>query len=77
MGPNLYGVFGRVAGTAEGFNYSEALRESGIAWSPTELDSWLADPAGFLPETTMAFTGFQAPEDREALIEFLIVATGP
>jgi len=77
VGPNLYGVFGRVAGSAESFVYSTALLDSGIIWSAAELDRWLADPVGFLPGTTMAFTGYQSSEDRQVLIEFLIAATGP
>lgn len=78
VGPNLYGVFGRQAGTAAGFgNYSEALKRSGIVWSPAELDRWLADPAGFLPGTTMAFSGYQSAADRATLIAYLVAATGP
>ena len=78
VGPNLSGIFGRAAGAAAGFsNYSPALRRSGIVWSPAELDRWLADPAGFLPGTTMAFTGYQSTEDRSALIAFLVTATDP
>lgn len=76
VGPNLFGIFGRVAGQAPGFGYSRALRDSGLVWSPAELDKWLADPAGFLPGTTMAFTGYQAADDRAALIDYLVGATG-
>ena len=75
IGPNLAGVFGRLAGSAPGFDYSPALRGAGFVWSPQELERWLADPAGFLPGTTMAFTGYQSPEDRAALIHFLLTAT--
>jgi len=77
VGPNLSGVFGRAAGTVPGFDFSPALRESGIVWSPEKLDGWLANPAGFLPGTSMTFTGFQSAEDRTALIEYLITATAP
>jgi cytochrome c len=77
IGPNLYGVFGRPAASLPGFDYSEALRDSEIVWSPAELDRWLADPAGFLPGTTMAFSGYQQPGDRQALIDFLVAATSP
>jgi len=78
VGPNLSGVFGRAAGTAPGFlGYSQALKGSGIVWSPAELDRWLADPAGYLPGTTMAFTGYQSAADRSALISFLVTATDP
>jgi cytochrome c len=77
IGPSLYGLFGRPAASLPGFDYSEALRDSGIVWSPADLDRWLADPAGFLPGTTMAFSGYQQPRDRQALIEFLVAATSP
>ena len=78
VGPNLAGIFGRPAGTAAGFsNYSPALLRSGIVWSTAELDRWLADPAGFLPGTAMAFTGYQLAADRSALIAFLVTATDP
>jgi cytochrome c len=76
VGPNLYGIFGRAAGQSPGFDYTSALRESGIVWSPSELDRWLADPAGFLPGTTMAFTGYQTADDRAALIDYLLDVTG-
>ena len=75
IGPNLAGVFGRRAGSAPGFDYSSALRAAEFVWTPEDLDRWLADPAGFLPGTTMAFTGYQSAGDRDALIEFLIAAT--
>jgi cytochrome c len=76
VGPNLHGIFGRAAGQSDHFDYTPALRDSGIIWSPTELDRWLADPAGTLPGTTMAFTGYQAADDRAALIAYLVVVTG-
>jgi cytochrome c len=76
VGPTLHGVFGRSAATAPGYsNYSSALRNSSLVWSPAELDQWLADPAGYLPGTLMAFTGYQSAEDRAALIAFLQAAT--
>jgi cytochrome c len=76
IGPNLHGVFGRAAGTAEGFDYSPVLRAAAFVWTPVELDRWLADPTGFMPGTTMAFTGYRSVEDRAALITYLIEATG-
>ena len=76
LGPNLYTVFGRRAGSAAGFEYSRALRAADFVWTPETLDAWLADPAGFLPGTTMAFTGYQSPRDRRDLIAYLVNATG-
>jgi cytochrome c len=75
VGPNLHGVFGRPAASLPGFAYSPALKASGLVWTPVSLEAWLADPAGFVAGTTMAFTGYRSPEDRRDLIAYLLVAT--
>lgn len=77
MGPHLHGVFGRPAGQLPGFDYSPAMRESGIVWTPETLDAWLARPDGFLPGNDMAFAGFRSAEDRRALIAYLRERTAP
>lgn len=76
VGPNLYRVFGRAAGTRSGFAYSPALLGSGIVWSPATLDRWLAEPADFVPGTSMVFAGFAAAADRRDLIAYLLRETG-
>ena len=76
LGPNLHGVFGRPAASLEGFQYSPALAATGIVWTPELLDRWLAEPADFVPGTTMAFTGYRLPDDRRDLIAYLVTATG-
>lgn len=75
IGPHLQGVFGRPAASIEGFDYSPALRASGLVWTPRSLEAWLANPAGFVEGTTMAFTGYRAAEDRRDLIAYLLRAT--
>ena len=75
IGPHLQGVFGRKAASIEGFNYSPALRESGLVWTPRSLEAWLANPAGFVEGTTMPFTGYRSAEDRRDLIAYLLRAT--
>ena len=75
IGPHLRGVFGRRAASIEGFQYSPALRQSGLVWTPRSLEAWLADPAGFVEGTTMAFTGYRSAEDRRDLIAYLLRAT--
>jgi cytochrome c len=75
IGPNLNGVFGRPAATVEGFDYSPALAQSGLVWTPTSLAAWLADPAGFVAGTTMAFTGYRSAEDRRDLTAYLLRVT--
>jgi cytochrome c len=75
IGPHLQGVFGRSAGSVPEFAYSAALKQSGLVWTPRSLEAWLANPAGFVEGTTMAFTGYRSPEDRRDLIAYLLRAT--
>ena len=75
VGPNLHGVFGRPAAAVDGFDYSPALRASGLVWTPRALDAWLADPASFVVGTKMTFTGYRSAEDRRDLIAYLLQAT--
>ena len=76
VGPNLHGVFGRAAGTAASFEYSAALREAAIVWTPDELDTWLAEPEGFVPGNNMVFAGYRSASDRTDLLAYLLHATG-
>lgn len=71
VGPHLYGMFGRPAARVDGFEYSAALRGSGIVWTAETLDAWLAQPEVFLPGNDMDFAGFRSADDRQALIEYL------
>lgn len=75
-GPNLHGVFGRKAGTLEGYNYSEAVKTAGFVWDGEHLDKWLAEPRTFLPGTKMSFAGLKDQKDRVDLIAYLKVETG-
>jgi cytochrome c len=72
-GPNLNGIVGRPAGSAAGFEYSSAMTEAGAAglvWSEETLDKYLADPAGFIPNSKMAWA-VDDPAARAALIAHL------
>ncbi len=71
VGPHLHGLFGRKAGSVEGYKYSDAMVGSGIVWDETTLDQYLADPKGTVPGTKMAFPGLDKEEDRKELIEYL------
>lgn len=75
-GPNLHGVFGRKAGSVEGYNYSDVLKASGIVWTPEPLDHWLEKPQTFLPGNKMTFVGLKEPNDRRDLIAYLMVEAG-
>jgi cytochrome c len=69
-GPHLRGVYGRKAGTVPGFDYSRAVRDSGLLWTDANLERWLRDSDAMLPESKM---GFSVPkiQDRADIIEFL------
>jgi cytochrome c len=75
VGPNLHSLFGRKAGSLEGFAYSKAVKEAGFEWTPEKLDEWLAGPSTFLPGNAMSFAGVRKPEDRQAVIAYLMVET--
>lgn len=76
VGPNLHGIFGRKAGSLEGFSYSKALEEADFDWTPDRLESWLANPREYLPGNKMSFAGVRRPEDRHAVIAYLMVESG-
>ncbi|KCZ82997.1 cytochrome c family protein [Hyphomonas adhaerens MHS-3] len=76
VGPNLYGLFGREAGTSEGFQYSDALKEADFIWTPDKVDHWLENPQTFLKGNRMTFAGVRRPDDRTAVIAYLMTQTG-
>lgn len=54
VGPNLYGVIGRAAGSVEGFKYGKDLAaagEGGLIWDEENIVAYMADPKKFLEET--------------------------
>ena len=74
-GPNLFGVFGRKAGTKAGFAYSDAMKASGITWDAAKLDAWIMSPKAVVPGTKMTYIGMADAKDRTDLIAYLKVAT--
>jgi cytochrome c len=76
-GPNLWGVFGRKAGSKPGFSYSDELAHAGWTWDADHLDKWITNPHAVLPDTTMTFIGMPSATDRRDVIAFLKVQTSP
>ena len=70
IGPSHRGVFGRRAGSVSEFDYSAALKASGIVWNARTLDRWLEDPEQLVPGQKM---GFSVPDadDRADVIAYL------
>ena len=71
IGPSLAGVFGRRAGTVAGFEFSQAMKDSGLTWNQANLDRYLTDPRGVVPGTTMAYNGVKDAAQRQAVINYL------
>lgn len=71
LGPTLFGVVGRKAGSVEGFRYSQANKSSGITWTPEVLDEYLKDPKAKVPGTIMAFAGLKNDTERQNVIAYL------
>jgi cytochrome c len=74
-GPNLWGVFGRKAGSIEGFSYSDGLKASGITWDAPQIDKWITNPRAVVADTRMSFLGLKDPKDRIDVVAYLKTAT--
>lgn len=70
-GPNLWNVLGRKAGTAKGFDYSEAMKNSGHTWSYATLNYYLTRTDRAVPGRRMNFRGIKKDKDRAKLLAFL------
>lgn len=71
VGPSLYGIFGRDAGSVEGFRYSDANANSGITWTEETMFEYLENPREYIPGTNMAFPGLRSEQDRADIIAYL------
>ncbi|HXC26826.1 MAG TPA: cytochrome c family protein [Stellaceae bacterium] len=75
VGPNLYDVFGRKAGTVPGFAYSDVMKNSGIVWTDDTLANFLRDPKDTLPGNRMSFPGINDDAVLRTLMQSLKQAT--
>jgi cytochrome c len=75
VGPHLVGLFGRKAGSVEGFKYSDAMKGSGVTWSEETISEYIADPRGYIKGNRMAFVGLKDEEDVANLVAYLKEAT--
>jgi cytochrome c len=71
VGPVLNGVIGRKAGTYPDYQYSDANKNSGIVWTPEELDKYLTSPQAVVPHTKMIFPGLKNEQQRKDVIAYL------
>jgi len=71
IGPSLFNVVGRPAGSIPDYPYSDANRHSGITWDLAALDRYLTAPQAMVPGTKMTFPGIKNDEQRAAVIAYL------
>jgi len=71
QGPPLFGLWGRPSGTAVGFTYSDANKNSGIVWSDKHMFEYLVDPKKYIPGTKMVFAGLKKEKERADIIAFM------
>ena len=74
IGPQLNDLFGRPAGSLEGYKFSKAMvakGEEGLIWDQESLTAFLAAPRSFIKGTKMSFPGIKKPEDIQSLLDYL------
>jgi len=72
LGPNLYKVVGRKAGSLPDYGFSGAMKEAGFVWDEEKLDRFIANPDEVVPGNSMKpYGGLSSSEDRKKIIAFL------
>jgi len=71
IGPALWGVLGRSAGSVPGYKYSKAMASHGKNWSFEEMNGFLIKPKDWIKGTKMSFAGLKKAEDRAAVILYM------
>jgi len=71
IGPTLFGVVGRPAGSVPGFNYTADHKKLGATWDAANLDKYLANPRAMVPDTSMVYAGLKNDAERADLVAYL------
>ena len=71
IGPALWGVLGRKAGTVSDYKYSKSMVAYGKTWSFEEMNGFLIKPKDWVKGTKMSFTGLKNPKERAAIILYM------
>ena len=71
IGPTLFGVVGRRAGSVPGFNYTADHKKLDISWDAAILDKYLANPRAMVPDTSMIYAGLKNDAERADLVAYL------
>jgi cytochrome c len=71
IGPNLFGVLGRQAGSVSDYKYSKAMVAYGKTWSFEEMNGFLIKPKDWIKGTKMSFAGLKNEKDRASVILYM------
>ncbi len=71
VGPVLNGLSGRKSGTIEGYNYTDANKNSGITWDEAAFADYIKDPRARIPGTKMVFAGIKSENEVKSLWAYL------
>ncbi|MFO1168963.1 MAG: cytochrome c family protein [Rhodoblastus sp.] len=71
VGPELNGLNGRKSGSAEGYSYSDANKNSGITWNEAVFKEYITDPKKKIPGTKMIFPGLTNEQERDDLWAYI------
>ena len=71
IGPALWGVMGREAGSVSDYKYSKAMAGRGKPWSFEEMNGFLIKPKAWIKGTKMTFVGLKSEKDRAAIILYM------
>lgn len=74
VGPQLNEIFGRAAGTVDGYKYSKAMikaGEDGLLWTDETMGEFLLKPKAMIKKTKMSFGGLKKDKDRLNIIAYL------
>jgi len=75
VGPPLWGIYGKPAGTVEGYQYSQVhldkAKADSIIWDDATLDIYIADPQALIPGNKMVYPGVKKETQRKNLIEYM------
>lgn len=71
FGPQLNNIVGRTAGSTADFNYSSAMKKSGIVWSDQTLAAFLKAPNDVVPGNKMRFYGIGDAQQISDLLAYL------
>ena len=71
VGPELNGLEGRKSGSADGYSYTEANKNSGITWDEAQFKEYITNPRTKIPGTKMVFAGISSENERNNLWAYL------